>query len=557
MRNKILVWCSLAIFAMAAMYFSGIGTSTVKADKGAARLLTTTPQTLPFSQNWSNAGLITTNDDWSGVPGIMGYRGDDVVTVIGTDISTVFADNSAVIDVNANQTNPDTFTTGGVAEFDTIANPAVALNGSGTADLPGIVIYLNTTGNSNIQFACNIRDLDASADDATQQINVQYRVGGTGNYANVPGGYIADATTANTATQVTPLNLTLPAAANNQALVEVRVITVNAPANDEWVGIDDISVTAAPAITPQHVVDLDGDGKTDYVVVRNTGGGPGGQITWFGQQNGGAAQTYVPWGIASDEFVPEDYDGDGKTDIAIWRSGPAGNAGWYIVQSQTSTIRQEAYGQAGDDPSVVGDYDGDNKADLAVYRAGANSGDPSFWYYRVTPGGPVFGRQWGQNGDFPAPGDYDGDGKDDFGVQRNGGGGQANFFFNYNAAAPGVLSNLTRFGTPTDVVTPGDYDGDGKTDVATSRGSGGNILWMYQPSTALGTIVALNWGLSATDFRVQGDYDGDGKTDLAVWRPDADPNQNFFLIRKSSDGALQYQEWGSNGDYPVANFDNH
>jgi hypothetical protein len=35
-----------------------------------------TAQTLPFSQNWSNTGLITTSDDWSGVPGIIGYRGD-------------------------------------------------------------------------------------------------------------------------------------------------------------------------------------------------------------------------------------------------------------------------------------------------------------------------------------------------------------------------------------------------------------------------------------------------------------------------------------------------
>ncbi len=35
----------------------------------------TTPQPLPFSQNWSSRGMITVNDDWSGVPGVMGYRG--------------------------------------------------------------------------------------------------------------------------------------------------------------------------------------------------------------------------------------------------------------------------------------------------------------------------------------------------------------------------------------------------------------------------------------------------------------------------------------------------
>ena len=29
-----------------------------------------------LTQNWSNTGLITTNDDWSGVPSITGYLGD-------------------------------------------------------------------------------------------------------------------------------------------------------------------------------------------------------------------------------------------------------------------------------------------------------------------------------------------------------------------------------------------------------------------------------------------------------------------------------------------------
>jgi hypothetical protein len=146
---------------------------------------TNTPQTLPFSQNWTNTALITTNNDWSGVPGIVGYRGDDIVTGTGVDPRTILADGSATpISVIANQTNPDTFTTGAVVEFE-ITNPSIALNGSGTADVPHIVIHLNTTGQSNIQFACNIRDLDGSVDNATQQVDVQYRVGGAGDYTSV------------------------------------------------------------------------------------------------------------------------------------------------------------------------------------------------------------------------------------------------------------------------------------------------------------------------------------------------------------------------------------
>ena len=43
-----------------------------------ARLFNNTVQTLPFTQNWTTTTLITANDDWSGVPGIVGYRGDDI-----------------------------------------------------------------------------------------------------------------------------------------------------------------------------------------------------------------------------------------------------------------------------------------------------------------------------------------------------------------------------------------------------------------------------------------------------------------------------------------------
>ena len=35
-----------------------------------------------FSQDWSDTSLITTNDDWSGVPSIVGFRGDGLVSTI-------------------------------------------------------------------------------------------------------------------------------------------------------------------------------------------------------------------------------------------------------------------------------------------------------------------------------------------------------------------------------------------------------------------------------------------------------------------------------------------
>ncbi|WP_445240352.1 Calx-beta domain-containing protein [Microcoleus vaginatus] len=150
------------------------------------------------------------------------------------------------IDVNANQTNPNTFNTGGVAEFE-IANPVVALTGSGTADAPFLLIYLNTVGVTNINVSFNLRDVDGSIDNAVQPVALQYRVGTSGNFINIPAGYVADASTGpSLATEVTPVNVTLPAGAHNQSQVQLRIITTNAVGNDEWIGVDDISITGTP-----------------------------------------------------------------------------------------------------------------------------------------------------------------------------------------------------------------------------------------------------------------------------------------------------------------------
>ena len=208
---------------------------------------TSTPQTLTFSQNWSDTGLITTDDTWSGVPGVEGRRGDDLTTATGTDPQTVLADGASTpLDVNANQTNPNTFATGGVAEFH-LLDPTVALNGSGTADAPHVVLYLNTTGMEDVTVSYNLRDLDGSVDNAVQQVALQFRAGSTGSFTNVPAGYVADATAGPSLSGlVTPVNVVLPSAVDGQPVVEVRVITTNAGGNDEWVGVDDISVTGSP-----------------------------------------------------------------------------------------------------------------------------------------------------------------------------------------------------------------------------------------------------------------------------------------------------------------------
>lgn len=222
---------------------SRTGTATINLTVTAQSV---TGQPLPFLQNWSNTNLISTTDDWSNVPGIVGYRGDNLTGAIGADPQTITDDGSATpINVLANQTNPNTLTNGGVAEFDTIANPVVALQGSGTADAPHLVVSLDTTGKSNITVSYNLRDIDGSEDNAVQAVALQYRIGGAGSYTNLPEGFVADASGGpEESSLVTPVNVALPPMVNNQPLVQLRIITTNALSNDEWIGIDDLAVVA-------------------------------------------------------------------------------------------------------------------------------------------------------------------------------------------------------------------------------------------------------------------------------------------------------------------------
>jgi hypothetical protein len=291
-------------------------------------------------------------------------------------------------------------------------------------------------------------------------------------------------------------------------------------------------------------VDFDGDLRTDYAVVRNTGG----QATWFRLNSLGFSAT--AFGSSNDFFVPTDYDGDGRSDIAVWR--PGAPSVFYRLNSSNGAFVFQPFGTATDDPTVIGDYDGDNVADMAVYRGGA-PGQASFWYVLRSTNGSVLMQQWGQGGDFVAPGDYDGDNRADFAIQRNVG-GVGVFFIQFNTG--GLLA--VPWGLPSDWVVPGDYDGDNRTDIAVARNVAGVLHWYIRRTSDGGFIVHV-FGLSS-DYIVQGDYDRDGRTDVAVWRPSPTPGQTaFYLLLSNSGGVPQFvsQQWGQNGDYPVANYNTH
>jgi hypothetical protein len=102
----------------------------------------------------------------------------------------------------------------------------------------------------------------------------------------------------------------------------------------------------------------------------------------------------------------------------------------------------------------------------------------------------------------------------------------------------------------SDLVVPGDYDGDGRYDFAVVR-QGTFLTWFILQSSN-NTVRTVQFGVKP-QLTAQGDYDGDGSTDIATF----DPQSGNFFVLQSSNNAFVSIRYGNNQDYPVANYDTH
>ncbi len=315
-------------------------------------------------------------------------------------------------------------------------------------------------------------------------------------------------------------------------------------------------LTAVINVKAATVLDYDGDGRTDVLVRRLEGS----NHIWYALQSRDGFRATIWGGNVPNNFgdgkASADYDGDGKTDIAVIRgltNDP--NIYWYILNSRDNTMTAVRWGLKLNDYMVPQDYDGDGRNDIAVYRLG-------WWYILQSSNNQFYAEQFGRGsvGNNPADipltgGDYDGDGKADLAVVRytppNPPGTVIPMTLYIRRSLDRTWASYSLGDARFTGVLSGDYDGDRKADVAIWQGN----LWLWIRSSD-NQLQGVRFGDPGRDIPAQGDYDGDGKTDPAVYRVGdgscAIPQQqSHFHILQSRDG-YRVIPWGLTCDEPEA-----
>lgn len=216
--------------------------------------------TFPYTQDWSG---LTATSTWADFPGVEGFSTGTTIAPSNqpnsTDVGTLTAEGTLTssLVVRTGTAAPNSDSNGGVLAYPNIADKTVALSATGSITTPLLAFHLDTTDQSGLTVEYDLLDLDSSADDQPTRVALQYRVGTSGPYTNVPGAYVDDATVAgNTTVPATHVSAALPSAVDGQADVYLRVMTLdNASGSNEHVGIDNISIAASGTTAPLTAAD--------------------------------------------------------------------------------------------------------------------------------------------------------------------------------------------------------------------------------------------------------------------------------------------------------------
>jgi glutamine cyclotransferase len=136
----------------------------------------------------------------------------------------------------------------------------------------------------------------------------------------------------------------------------------------------------------------------------------------------------------SDLPAPADYDGDGRADVATFRpvplppDGPVGASQWFLLpsgsndpdyRSRSGGVRVLFGAPSNADQPVPADYDGDGRADLATFRSESDLAPGSASWFVLPSEGAFPGAsaglraEFGPSGAIASAGDFDGDARPD------------------------------------------------------------------------------------------------------------------------------------------------
>jgi RHS repeat-associated protein len=284
--------------------------------------------------------------------------------------------------------------------------------------------------------------------------------------------------------------------------------------------------------------DYNGDGKTDIALrSRNSSDGWQSIPIYFSNGDGSFTITNIAvlqnWINSPAETIPGDFNGDGKTDIALrypdrWESIPIyfsngdGSFRTTNIDVQYNWINCPVI-------TMVGDYDGDGKTDIALRYPDRwesipmylSNGDGGF---RITNIDVQY--NWINTQASTMLGDYDGDGKTDIALRYPDRWESIPMYFSNGDGSfriTNISVNENWINCPVEVI-PGDFNGDGKIDFTTRYPNRWASLPMYF-SNGDGSFKAMNTAITENNINTTsevmlGDYNGDGKQDIALRKTD-------------------------------------
>ncbi|HEY7744748.1 MAG TPA: multicopper oxidase domain-containing protein [Desulfuromonadales bacterium] len=241
------------------------------------------------------------------------------------------------------------------------------------------------------------------------------------------------------------------------------------------------------------------------------------QGVWFlddgnGQWDPGVDTLIANFGAPDDLPVSGDMNGDGISEIGAFRPG---TGQWFFDLDQSGSwsgcgpdLCLTQFGAATDLP-ITGDMDGDGISEIGVFRPGTGQ-----WFFDLDHSGTWNGcgiadlclAQFGATGDLPVTGDWDGDGRDEVGTFRQG-----QWFLDNGDGKwdPGVDTAIANFGVSTDIPVSGDVDSDGVTEIGTFRKATGQWFFDLDHSgswNGCGPDKCLAQFGAATDIPVTGNW---------------------------------------------------